>query len=353
MHAMRRAWLPLLCCALQLVSVDTGHGSAPTGWAGALFTLAAFAAGLALLARDREPLVVLLLCSGLYAVQVVSGGPALPAALTVMVFLVARGRTAQAPRASVAAVLLSLLVMAAALVLARHPYQAAPFGLVVTGAAALGLLSAARAAREESRRVDLLGEQRLRIARDLHDIVGHGLGAITMQAGAARLAVAGGASADATRSLLEIESAGRGMLREVRWLVGLMREESGTPALSGVDDLVANARRSGLEVNFAAEGALARVPAHVGEAAYRIVQESLTNVVRHAHDSRVDVRLVVDDRVLVHVSDTGTAGTGAEEGNGVKGMRERAAAVGGSLLAGPEEGGGWTVRAALPLSARG
>jgi signal transduction histidine kinase len=194
--------------------------------------------------------------------------------------------------------------------------------------------------------------ERLRIARDLHDVVGHGLGAITVQAGAARMAVVAGALDDATRSLLDIEAAGRGVLQEVRWLVSLLREDEEHPELVDVPTLVGDARRSGLDVALDVHGDLDGVPANVGEAAYRIVQEALTNVLRHAERKEAVVSIKITDTLDLQVLDRSPAvgpPSEVQEGNGLRGMRERAAAAGGVLSTGRTPAGGWSVHAELPL----
>jgi signal transduction histidine kinase len=360
---VRRWWLPVLCALVQLVSVGTGDADPATGTAGVAFALLGVASGLALLWRHRHPLATLAAVTVGFVLQVAVGGPAPPVCVTVMMYVVGRGAASRADGRdrpflwTAAAMVAGLLGVVGVLVISGHPDPAAPFGLLAVAAGLAGLLLALRSARVEERRRELLAAERMRIARDLHDIVGHGLGAITVQAGAARMAVAAGAEADATESLAAIESAGRGMLREVRWLVGLLREEGGRPVAADVPELVGNARRSGLEVALSVSGDLECVPPVAGEAAYRIVQEALTNVVRHGDGGAADVHVTVDDALDLRIIDHGEDGAdrGAVkfvEGNGVRGMRERAAAAGGTLQAGPSRDGGWTVRALLPLGRR-
>lgn len=364
MRIVRRWWLPVLCALVQIVSVGTGDADPPTGMAGVAFALLGVASGLVLLWRHQHPLVTLAAVTAGFVLQVAVGGPAPPVCVTVMMYVVGRGAASRGDGGdrpflwTATAMVAGLLGVVGALVLSGHPDPAAPFGLLTVAAGLVGLLLALRSARVEEQRRELLAAERMRIARDLHDIVGHGLGAITVQAGAARMAVAAGAEADATESLAAIESAGRGMLREVRWLVGLLREEGGRPVVADVPELVGNARRSGLEVALSVSGDLECVPPVAGEAAYRIVQEALTNVVRHGGGGAVDVRVTVDDaldlRIIDHGEDGDDRGGAAKfvEGNGVRGMRERAAAAGGTLQAGPSPEGGWSVRALLPLGRR-
>jgi len=127
---------------------------------------------------------------------------------------------------------------------------------------------------EAARRVT---EERLRIARDLHDVVGHGMGAITVQAGTGRMALAAGADDEVRRALLSIEQAGRGVLREVRWLVGVLRDRPDEVNLGDLPALADAARSAGFDVRMTVDGDLGSVPQPTGEAAYRIVQEALTN----------------------------------------------------------------------------
>jgi signal transduction histidine kinase len=360
---VERSWLPVLCALLQTLSVGTGDAEPAAGWAAVAFVLVGLASGLALRWRDRAALGTLAVVTVGFVLQVALGGPALPVCVTVMMYVVGRGAASRVDgrdrpfRWTATALVAGLLGVVGALLVFGHPDPAAPFGLVTVSAGLAGLLLALRSSRDEERRRELLTAERMRIARDLHDIVGHGLSAVTVQAGAARMAVAAGATAEATDSLAAIESAGRGMLREVRWLVGLLREEGGRPVLADVAELVGNARRSGLEVVLSVSGDLESVPPVAGEAAYRVVQEALTNVLRHG-GRRAEVRVRVDDALDLRIIDAGesgaerAAGTAYVEGNGVRGMRERAGAVGGTLHAGPSPDGGWTVRALLPLGRR-
>jgi signal transduction histidine kinase len=361
MDVLRRAWLPVCCALLQSLAVGTGVDTRAEG-PGAAFTVLGVASGLALFGRNRAPFTVLAVTAVGYAAQVLVGGPAIPAAVGVMLYAVGRRTAPVAGRRShplpwtAAALLGGAASVVGVLTVAGDSDEAGPYGLFVVLCGVAGLLRALHVAREEQRRRDLVAAERLRIARDLHDVVGHGLGAITVQAGAARMALAAGAPADATRSLAAIENAGRSVLREVRWLVGLLREEGEHPAMADVGDLVGNARRSGLDVALRLDGDLDRVPEGAGEAAYRIVQEALTNVLRHGGGSGADVVVRVDESLDLRIVDRGMQDASLEEfseGNGVRGMRERATAAGGTLHAGPEpDGRGWAVRASLPLARR-
>jgi signal transduction histidine kinase len=192
-------------------------------------------------------------------------------------------------------------------------------------------------------------EERLRIARDLHDVVGHGMAAITVQAGAARMALAAGVDAEVRSALLVIEQAGRGVLREVRWLVGVLRDRPEHRTMTDVVALADAGRSAGFAVQLRMDGNMAAVPPQIVEAAYRIVQEGLTNAFRYSGCEQVEVHVAADDVVEVTVLDDGAGGP-AEAGHGIRGMRERASAVGGEVSAGPRpDAPGWQVRATLPL----
>ncbi|QNN51805.1 sensor histidine kinase [Nocardioides mesophilus] len=356
MDFLRKALLPVGCALLQTVSVGTGLPDRSPGSA-AVAALLGIASGLALFARARAPFIALAATVVGYVAQLLVGGPALPVAVSVMVFVVGRGYTIEgsspehSPTWRAGALLGALLGVVAPLQVAGLGFEAAAYGLMCSVSGAAGLLVALKSGRDQQRRTELVMAERLRIARELHDVVGHGMGAITVQAGAARMAVAVGALDDATASLRDIEAAGRSVLREVRWLVTLLREEE-HHGLRDLPDLVGNARRSGLDVTLEVDGDLGDVPAAAGEAAYRIVQEALTNVLRHAPGKEAEVAVRVADTLELEILDRGEAvgpASDVEEGNGLRGMRERAVSAGGVLSAGRTSTGRWAVHAELPL----
>jgi signal transduction histidine kinase len=210
--------------------------------------------------------------------------------------------------------------------------------------------------QEAHRRVE---EERLRIARELHDVTAHSLSLIAVQAGAAEKVVERDPEA-ARRALEAIRLTSRGSLDELRAMLGVLRgdEESAplSPAgrLEGLARLVSSVEDAGVAVSLDVTGELADLPAYADVSAYRIVQEALTNVVRHAAATRATVRLKRErDAILVEVTDDGRALLGVPvEGHGMAGMRERAAALGGTFEAGPLAGGGFQVSAVLPLTGR-
>jgi signal transduction histidine kinase len=212
--------------------------------------------------------------------------------------------------------------------------------------------------REEERQRQV-ADERLRIARELHDVLAHSVSLINVQAGVA-LHLIDERPEQAREALTNIKAASAETLREMRSVLGVLRgvdeaaPRSPAPSLSRLDSLIASASAAGLDVSSSVSGPVAALPAGVDVAAYRIVQEALTNVARHAGQS-ASARVVVgyaDDAVTVQVDDDGAGSAPAVEspgaGAGLVGMRERVTALGGSLEARPRPGGGFRVRAVLP-----
>jgi signal transduction histidine kinase len=202
--------------------------------------------------------------------------------------------------------------------------------------------------------------ERARIARDLHDIITHNVSLIVVQAGAGRVLAEKG-SAQAGESLAFIAEAAREALEEVGHLVEFLASEPGTcnpTGLAMVDELVRRATAAGLAVTCRLVGDRDRLTPAISDSAYRVVQESLTNALKHAPGAAVDITIrVAEGHLDVHVinaspaQDTiGLARYGG--GHGLAGMRQRVAAMGGSLEAGPTTGGGWRIAARLPLTSR-
>jgi signal transduction histidine kinase len=198
-------------------------------------------------------------------------------------------------------------------------------------------------------------EERLRIARELHDSLTHSISVIQVQAGVAEH-LARKRGEEVPSALLAIKEAGADAARELRATLQILRrtEDGDSSGLSQLDSLVARARAAGLPVTVTVTGAERPLPPDVDQAAYRIVQEALTNVSRHAGLAHASVCLqYTPDALTVEVADDG-AGKGARPagpGLGLLGMRERVSALGGRLHAGPQDGGGFRVRAELPARA--
>jgi signal transduction histidine kinase len=205
---------------------------------------------------------------------------------------------------------------------------------------------------QENRR--RIADERLRIARDLHDAVAHALVAINVRAGvAAHLHP----SEDSDGTLTDIRAVSAQALNDLRATLSLLREAddpaptSPTLDLASTTQLLDHAKAAGLDVDADIELNGHTIPIAVEQAGFRIVQESLTNVMRHSAASCARIRLRVEaNALLIDVTDDGTGGASGAPGHGLRGMTERAAALGGQVSAGPAERGGWRVHARLPLT---
>jgi signal transduction histidine kinase len=241
------------------------------------------------------------------------------------------------------------------------------FGLIWTVAFALGRKfqeadeakeRAAQAERDrEERARSAVTEERARIARELHDVVGHSVSVMTVQASAVRRLLRPDQRRE-REALLIVEQTGREALAEMRRMVGVLRRPEEAPALAPqptldrLDKLVEQAREAGLGVELRIEGDPLPLPAGVDLTAYRLVQEGLTNALKHARAERAQVLVRYGDASIeVTVSDDGRGtGSGDGGGHGLVGMRERVAVYGGELEAGPRPEGGYRLRAKLPLA---
>jgi signal transduction histidine kinase len=211
---------------------------------------------------------------------------------------------------------------------------------------------------QEARAARAVETERARIARELHDVIAHSLSIIVVQAAAERRVLPAGQQSTA-ETLESIESSGRQAMTELRRLLGLLRKSDGEPSLapqpglSRLGDLVAEVREAGVEVNVRTDGDLAAIPLGLDLSAYRIVQECLTNVLKHARAHRVEISLRCQGRIVeIEVTDDGAAaGPPAPGGFGLLGMRERVTVYGGTVQAGPCDAGGYRVHARLPFEA--
>jgi len=199
-----------------------------------------------------------------------------------------------------------------------------------------------------------VAEERLRIARELHDVVAHSMSVVAVQAGVGRYVIDSN-PAEAARALDAIETTSRATLREMRQLLGMLRDATPGELLSapGLADIADLAERAGLRVDVAVRGMPRELPAGMDLAAFRIVQEALTNVVKHAGTGHGRVVVTYsDEAVAIEVTDDGAgAAGGGDEGHGLIGMRERVALYGGEFSAGPLPGRGYRVSASLPIGA--
>ena len=374
--------------AMTAVTVGGAYGEAhpqqvsdqiPAGTAAAHTPVIAFAlvavAALVLAGRNRWPWPVFAISVGAVALYSALGYENGAAVLAPVVALYTLATWLPARRALGWGVLATVVLMGATA--AHNPFgpTGAGFWLLpgLTAAATLGGIAVAgrrayvasieaRADADARRRID---EERLRIARELHDVVAHTMATINVQAGAAAHVLRDRPDV-AAEALDTIKSASREGLRELRAILNVLRQADEadptqpTPGIGQVGGLVDGAVRAGLKTTLTVTGPPRPLPAAVDLATYRIVQESLTNAIRHAGPATAAVTLAyLDGQFLVEVTDTGlgapASGAGVSEGGisqglGLAGMRERASSVGGSLEAGPSPGGGYRVAARLPAA---
>jgi signal transduction histidine kinase len=338
------------------------YGGAGGSWTAAT-TLGLAAA--AMLYRGRYPVLsVTLVALGLSLCAQYAGEPfSVTSVVTFVAAMFSVGEMAQRRR--------SLVVLVVALLLSAFAVQPWTLnnylGISLSSVGVPWLLGALwlrhTAGREEDRRRREAAEkavmaERTRLAQDLHDVVSHNVGMIAVQAGAADVTLA--KDPDATRaSLRAIETGARDTLLELRRLLGLIRDDDPDPrasrtTISDLPTLFAPLGQAGVEVSLEATGAPTALTRDVEMTTFRIVQEALTNVVKHAGPCRVTVSLrYTPAALIVEVADDGQAPSAPEPGGGfgLSGIRERVAALGGTVTAGPRVGGGFVVDAQLPLAA--
>jgi signal transduction histidine kinase len=332
----------------------------------------AFAAALPLLARQRFPLAVLAIVVPLLLACLSVFHPNRAAVGIVMLLVFTVGLQGGRTRSLIVGALMAPVVTAAVLITGRRggPLDVVAYGSLVLGALLAGETLRARQAlarsiADEAARMREATAQhrfdveRLALANELHDTIGHTLVAINVRAAAAarRERKVGGAEAPA--ALEEIASASAGALHELRTALKALRTAQDGPAplhpvqdMADLADLAAGVEAAGLSVDLNVTGTPATLPASVGHAGYRIVQEALTNVLRHSTADRAQVRVEIDDStVAIEITDNGQRRATAfpSGGNGLRGMQERAAALGGTCEAGTVGGAGWRVRARIPL----
>ena len=235
-------------------------------------------------------------------------------------------------------------------------------GIFVLSAAAARHSERARVAEERARRSveearRAVEEERNRITRELHDVLAHSVSVMTVQASAVRRLLTPEQQRE-REALMTVEETGRQALSEMRRLLGIMRTEEEVPALAPqpglgtLPALVEQVRQSGLPVELTVEGEPVKLPAGVDLSAYRIVQEALTNALKHAGPAHawVAVRYSGDDVEIEVANDGRSQGENDGAGHGLVGMRERVALCGGELQSGPRPGGGFRISARLPVA---
>jgi signal transduction histidine kinase len=364
--------LPLVLLVVQLtggaaVTGGTAHLFWPPHTLGALGWVLLAAGPVALVARRRHPVPVLWV--NLAATLPLSSGSAWAHISLIVAFFVA---ATAGKRYSAWLVLALSFVWTIWLAPLVYGYAAPPANdaLLLAGWL-LALVIAAEAARiraertaatRASRQMDQRrhqSEERLRVARDLHDVIGHNISLINVQASMG-LDLMDGQPEQARAALSAIKSVSKEALEELRTMLTTLRRDddvaprSPAPGLDRLPELIELTRAAGLSVEVEVAGKAPPLPAAVDLAAYRIIQESLTNVARHAGRAPVTVRVTYDDAdVRVEIDDDGalpSEGSSAiGTGSGITGMRERATALGGELSAGFRRGGGFRVSARLPV----
>lgn len=336
------------------------------------------ATAIALVWRRSHPVGVLLFVIGIDTLDALAFGAPEGNAVFLPAFVALYSVGAhEPPRTALWAGLLAALVLALREV--RNPestsfdavLDAAAWDIAILGGTSLGAYFrtrrlylaelSERAARAEREREEgaraAVDEERSRIARELHDAVAHGVSVMVVQAEAAEEVL----ERDPARTrdaLLKIQSSGREALVELRRLVGILKEDgaeaehSPAPGLRNLDGLIGQLRDSGVPVELAVHGHPVPLTTGLDLTAYRIVQESLTNVLKHAGPARASVLLDYrPERLELEVTDDGTGAASPNgAGHGLAGMGERVSVYGGTLEAGPAPGGGFRVRAKLPIS---
>ncbi|MER5994161.1 MULTISPECIES: sensor histidine kinase [Streptomyces] len=381
----------VLVCMLAGSFVDP-HGPDGITWelrAPDPLSLVLMTLGAAALAfRRRAPRRVLALAGGASVVESVTGDPRAPVAMCAVVALYTVASTTDRPTTWRIGLLTTTVLTGTAMIAGPLPWYAqenlAIFAWTGIGATAGDAVRSrrafVRAIRERAERAERtreeearrrVAEERLRIARDLHDVVAHHIALINVQAGVAAH-VMDRRPDQAKEALAHVREASRSALGELRATVGLLRQSGDpeaptepAPGLDRLDELAGTFRSAGLRVEVARADQGTVLPAAVDLAAYRIVQEALTNVRKHAGDAaKAEVSVVrVGPHIEITVLDDGTGddqdgapgggpGDGPGGGHGLLGMRERVAALRGTLTTGPRYGGGFRVHAILPVETR-
>jgi signal transduction histidine kinase len=332
----------------------------------------AFVTAVPLAARRRFPLSVLAIELPLLMTCLAVFHPNRAAVGITMLLVFTVGLEGGRARSLVVGALMALIVTAAVFITGQRPgasdiiaYVSLVLGALLAGEALRARQALQRALAEEAAHAresaaqHRFDQQRLALAHELHDVIGHTLVAINVRASAAAHHERKGSSADAPTALDEIASASSGALTELRTALKALRGAQDGPAplhpfrdLANLADLISGVQDAGLVVHLEVVGVPVALPATVGHAGYRIVQEGLTNVLRHSTARQARVRVEVGDRaVVIEVADDGQtrAATFPAGGHGLRGMQERAAALGGTCEAGPVNGAGWRVEARIPV----
>ncbi|WP_207954567.1 sensor histidine kinase [Saccharopolyspora elongata] len=370
----RQVWLDVLLAVIVfaiIVGTSMVNRPAELPWTAGL---GAVLCGL-LVFRRRWPIPVLA-CTGLGSVVYLAfGSPPRPLLLTALVALFTVATLSERRTAWTAGAITAAALAGSSLLSAHWPWLLPDvLGVLAWSGMAIAAGDAVRSRRayvaeieERARRAERnrdeearrrVVEERLRIARELHDVLAHHIALINVQAGVAAHMLDSEPQQSRT-ALAHIRTASRSALEGLRTTVGLLRQDgesvaptAPTAGLAQLDELISSFRSAGLVVETAVEGTAAALPDAVDLAAYRVIQESLTNVHKHAGPATATVHLDytgTELRLSVVDDGRGAPSVDAGQGHGIIGMRERVTALGGRLAAGPRTAGGFQVQACLPL----
>ncbi|HEX6867615.1 MAG TPA: sensor histidine kinase [Candidatus Limnocylindrales bacterium] len=357
-----------LVIALVILGIVTVERMSGAIWAAQLIVI------LPLLARRRWPFPVLLVVSGASVATSMSIETAfVPVAAVALASFTVGERAGDRVRSAMGVIAVAGFIALGFIVQDADPFEALvlPFVVVVPSwlvgdvvrtrrlDAAKRQAEAQRVAQEnETRLRTAVAEERRAMARELHDVVAHGVSVMLIQSGAARQVIHTAPDL-AEEALLTVEATGREAMAELRRLLGVLNDDGEATGLApqpGVDQLgalVERVREAGLPTELSIDGSPRPLPASLDVTVYRIVQEALTNALRYARRAATLVHLSYDtDQLRLEILDDGPAGAAdatAGSGRGLVGMQQRAVQVGGRLEAGPRLGGGYAVRAWLPL----
>jgi signal transduction histidine kinase len=375
--------LGVLTCMVAGSFVDP-HGKHDVSWGfrtpDPLSLVLIVLAAATLVFRRRAPMTVLALTGSLSLVESVTGDPRAPVAMSAVIALYTVASTTDRPTTWRVGLLTMTVLTGAAMLGGPLPWYAQEnlgiFAWTGIGATAGDAVRSRRAfihaIRERAERAERtreeearrrVAEERLRIARDLHDVVAHHIALVNVQAGVAAH-VMDKRPDQAKEALAHVREASRSALNELRATVGLLRQSGDpeaptepAPGLDRLEELVGTFRSAGLHVEVARADNGTTLPAAVGLAAYRVIQEALTNVQKHAGtEAKAEVSIVrVGPNIEITVLDNGAGEDHDPQtvgGHGLLGMRERVTALRGTLTTGPRYGGGFRVHAILPVKTR-
>jgi signal transduction histidine kinase len=366
----RADWaLAALLVVLHMLAPQTGQPVEIAAWREQLAVPLALGQGLPVAWRRRRPVAVATSVLACYAGYVVFVGFVPPFAAWVVIWSLATSGAER--RRSIFAALVAAAATVVLVIVGELISAGSGASMLLVSATVIVTLVAVLVRSERGRleavRQGAASEERLRIARDLHDLVGHGLSAVTVQSSTARMALDAGDTPTARMALTAVESSSRTALREMRQLLGVLRaisdgrtgddadagaDNAPTPGLADIARLVENVRLGGVAVTSETTGDVLDVPPAVQLCAYRVVQEALTNAVKHAPGGVVTVRVVGSEQTL-HVA-VETSGGMASDGHvdsgglGLEGIRTRVSAAGGQTWIG-RTSEGWQVAAELPV----